>query len=354
MKKTSLYDEHVKLGAKIVDFAGWQMPIQYSGLKQEVLAVRNEAGMFDVSHMGEFLITGPDALKFIDYLVTNDIAGAKTGKAIYSPLCNNEGKILDDLIVYKLSTDKIFVCVNAANIGKDFNWMQAQAKDFNVEFTNLSEQYSLIALQGPKSFELLQKVFPSLQDIEYYSIQEMESDSVLSFVARTGYTGEDGFEIFASHKRIQEVWQQLLDLGVVPCGLGARDVLRLEVCFPLYGNELDETVTPLDCGLKWTVKFDKANFIGKEALKEYSPQFQTIKLTLEKGIPRSEYEVVTENNTKLGFITSGTMSVMTGQGIAMARVGKGNFSDHDIFVNIRGKLYKANKVTKPFVTGGHK
>lgn len=355
MKKTHLYEEHLAQNAKMVDFAGWLMPIQYSGLKQEVLAVREAVGVFDVSHMGEFLVTGEQALEFVDFLVTNDIKNARIGKAIYSPLCNTEGKILDDLIVYKLDPKAIFICVNAANIEKDFSWINQQTKSFNVKLKNLSDKYSLLALQGPKSFEILKKVYPKLEDIEYYSTQVLSGQPTLpSFVARTGYTGEDGFEIFGSHDEIRSVWKKLMELNVAPCGLGARDVLRLEVCFPLYGNELDETVTPLDCGLKWTVKEQKERFVGKEALANYTVKYQSIKIEVEKGIPRAGYDVVLADSTKVGTITSGTMSVMRNLGIALARIEKGSFTDQNIFVNIRGKLYQAQKVTKPFVTGGHK
>ena len=357
MKQTSLFEQHELLGAKMVDFAGWMMPIQYQNLKEEVLAVREDVGVFDVSHMGEFFIQGKDAIKAVDYLVTNDISSAQIGKAIYSPLCRENGTIIDDLIVYKISSDNIMICVNAANIDKDKEWITTQLKKFDVTFKDLSQNYSLLAVQGPKTYSTLKNIDlgANLDDIDYYSLQIENSDSETPIIfARTGYTGEDGFEIFGPHEYIQKVWQQLIEKNVKPCGLGARDVLRLEVCYPLYGNELNDEITPLDAGLKWTTKFSKESFIGKEALTNYTPKYQLIKLYLEKGIARAGYAIENSQGETLGIVTSGTMSVVKSQGIALARVKKGSFTDEDIFVNIRNKQFKAIRTKQPFVTGGHK
>ncbi|MEE2670384.1 MAG: glycine cleavage system aminomethyltransferase GcvT [Bdellovibrionota bacterium] len=356
LKKTSLHQKHLDLQAKMVDFGGWEMPIQYKNLKEEVVAVRENAGVFDVSHMGEFYITGKDALNFIDYAVTNDIKAANNGKAVYSPLCDSNGKIIDDLIVYKISEQEIFVCVNAANIDKDFQALESIKAKFDCELKNLSADYSLLALQGPKSFELLKSIVDEVQDIEYYSIQLLETiKDQKSFIARTGYTGEDGFEIFGSHEFIANLWGKLIDAGVEPCGLGSRDVLRLEVCFPLYGNELNQDITPLDAGLKWTVKMNKEDFVGKSALESYAAKYQLVKLSLDKGIPRAGYEVENEKGESIGVITSGTQSVVLKKGIALARVDKNLYQDSEkLNINIRGKLYPAEINKKPFVTGGHK
>jgi aminomethyltransferase len=357
MNKTSLHENHQKLGAKLVDFAGWEMPIQYQNLKEEVLAVRNKVGVFDVSHMGEFFVTGPDAVKAVDYLVTNDIAGAQIGKAVYSPLCREDGTIIDDLIVYKITETKIMICVNAANIEKDRNWIEKNLSQYNVSFSDKSESYSLLAVQGPDTYSVLNKINleADLKDIEYYSLQIENADSDTPIIfARTGYTGEDGFEVFGPHEYIKSIWNQLMDNGVQPCGLGSRDVLRLEVCYPLYGNELNDEVTPLDAALKWTVKMDKEDFIGKAALNDYQSKYQLVKLVMDKGIARAGYPVETEDGQALGEITSGTMSVVTGKGIALARLKKGSFTDDNIFVNIRGRKYKANRTKQPFVSGGHK
>ncbi|MBD66815.1 MAG: glycine cleavage system protein T [Halobacteriovoraceae bacterium] len=355
--QTALYNQHLNLGAKMVDFAGWQMPIQYKNLKEEVKAIRESVGVFDVSHMGEFFIRGNDALKFVDYMVTNDIAGAQIGKAIYSPLCREDGTIIDDLIVYKLANDEILICVNASNIEKDFQWFEKHVQDFDCQLKNESDEYSLLALQGPKSFEVLSKCDLGFQvnDIEYYSIQAHDANGSKTLIARTGYTGEDGFEIFGPHDLIKNLWNQLMELNVMPCGLGARDVLRLEVCYPLYGHELTDEITPLDCGLKWTVKLKKENFIGKTFLESYQPKYQLLKLVLDKGIPRDHYVVEDENGNQLGEVTSGTMSVILGKGIALARVEKKLYSeDMKINVDIRGRKYMAQVTKKPFVVGGHK
>lgn len=349
--KTHLYDEHVKLNAKIVPFAGWDMPVQYTSVKDEVNAVRQNVGMFDVSHMGEFFVTGPDALKFVDYLLTNDIVSADNGKAIYSPLCRDNGTVIDDLIVYKFSSERILICVNASNIDKDFTWMKSKLSGFNCELTNRSSDYSLIALQGPKSFEVLKKAFPELADIEYYSVTEIGS----FIFARTGYTGEDGFEIFGTHNEIKELWSKFLSLGVVPCGLASRDVLRLEVCYPLYGHELNDELTPYDATLGWTVKGAKEKFIGKEALASKPAKFKLVKLQLEKGIPRDGYSVVNAKGEVIGVVSSGTMSVTTNKGIALARIEIDKVPADDVFlVDIRNKHYEAQLFKKPFVTGGHK
>ncbi len=349
--KTRLYDEHLKLNAKIVPFAGWDMPVQYTSVKDEVIAVRQNVGMFDVSHMGEFLVTGPDALKFVNYILTNDITLAENGKAIYSPLCREDGTIIDDLIVYKFSEDRIFICVNASNIDKDFSWMQSKLSGFNCELVNKSDEYSLIAVQGPKTFEVLKSIFTDLEDIEYYSVLEKGN----FIFARTGYTGEDGFEVFGTHEEIIKLWQQLLDKGVTPCGLASRDVLRLEVCFPLYGNELSDEVTPYDASLGWTVKLAKENFIGKEALSPKPVKYKLVKLMLEKGIPRDGYPVVNGAGEVIGVVTSGTMSVALGKGIALARIDIDKVPADDVFlIDIRNKHYPTTLIKKSFVTGGHK
>lgn len=349
--KTHLYDEHVKLNAKIVPFAGWDMPVQYTSVKEEVMAVRSAVGMFDVSHMGEFFVTGPDASKFANYLLTNDILAAEAGKAIYSPLCREDGTVIDDLIVYKFSNERLLICVNASNIEKDFTWMQSKIAGFNCELINKSNDYSLIAVQGPKTYETLKNVFPELEDISYFSV--IESGSFI--FARTGYTGEDGFEVFGSHQDIIDLWSKLLSQGVTPCGLASRDVLRLEVCFPLYGHELDNNATPYDAALGWTVKLNKENFIGKDALSQKPAKYKLVKLMLDKGIPRDGYPVVNAQGESIGVVTSGTMSVTINKGIALARIEVDKVPSDDIFfIDIRNKHYPAQLTKKSFVTGGHK
>lgn len=353
--RTQLYDEHVKLGAKIVPFAGWVMPVQYTSVKDEVLAVRSSAGLFDVSHMGEFFIEGKDAEAFADYLVTNDILSAPTGKAVYSPLCREDGTVIDDLIVYKLAPGRVMICVNASNIEKDFSWMKSKHTGFECSLTNLSNIFSLLALQGPKSFELLKPLIQGLPDMEYYSVFEANLGDSPVIIARTGYTGEDGFEIFGHHHTIKVLWQQLTAKGAIPCGLASRDVLRLEVCYPLYGHELSDEVNPYDAGLGWTVKGQKTKFIGKEALADKPSKYKLVKLKLDRGIPREGYPVLNAQNEVIGSVTSGTMSVVLNKGVALARIQIDKAPKDEVFlIDIRNKMYPAQQVKKPFVTGGHK
>lgn len=356
LKKTSLHEEHLALHAKMAPFAGFDMPLQYSSVKEEVLAVRENAGVFDVSHMGEFFVTGPDAVKFVDFLITNDFKNAEMLKAVYSPLCREDGTIVDDLIAYKLEQERILICVNASNIEKDWNWMTSKLNGFNCKMENHSDNYSLLAVQGPK-VELILKnlnVLPD-KDFPYYSIRELNFGNEKIIIARTGYTGEDGFEIFCSHNFAKDLWNKLIFNGVKPCGLAARDVLRLEVCFSLYGHELSDSVTPLDAGLSWTVKTNKESFIGKTALTEGKAKYQLVRLSLERGIPREGYSVLNTAGEKIGQVTSGTMSVVTGKGIALALVEKAkNPADKKYLINIRNTNYEAQLHAKAFVTGGHK
>lgn len=353
--RTHLYEDHAKLGAKLVPFAGWEMPVQYTSVKDETLAVRNGVGVFDVSHMGEFFVEGKDAEKFVDYLVTNDIVGAPMGKAVYSPLCRENGTVIDDLIVYKLAAGRVMICVNASNITKDFDWMKSNHKGFDCTLTNRSDEFSLLALQGPKAFSVLTALVKDLPDIEYYSVFETSFEGSKLIIARTGYTGEDGFEIFGGHSAIKTLWHKFMEKQVVPCGLAARDVLRLEVCYPLYGHELTDEVNPYDAGLGWTVKLAKTNFIGKEVLASKPTSYKLVKLTLDKGIPREGYPVLNAKNEPVGIVTSGTMSVVTNKGIALARIHVDKVPQDEVFsIDIRQKAYPAQIVKKPFVTGGHK
>lgn len=336
----------------MASFAGFEMPLQYTSVKEEALAVRKKVGVFDVSHMGEFICQGKDAVVFVDYLLCNDFASLPVGKALYSPLCNQEGKIIDDLIAYKLTGERVLICVNAGNIKKDWQWIKSHSGGFDITLENISDATNLLAVQGPKSAEVLQKIC-GLKNINapYYGVFE---EGELLF-ARTGYTGEDGFEIFTSKEKVSELWKQLLEAGVVPCGLAARDVLRIEVGFPLYGNELTEKVTPLDVGLKWTVKLETDDFVGKSALQKHQSQTRLIHLSLEKGIPRAGYSILNGKEEEIGRVTSGTMSVMLGKGVCMGLVTASNFSgDEKFFIKIRDKVYSAVQSKRAFVSGGHK
>lgn len=354
--KTALYEKHTALKAKMAPFAGFDMPLQYSSVKEESLAVRNNAGVFDVSHMGEFFVQGKDSVKFVDHMLTNDFAGASVGKAVYSPLCRENGTIIDDLIAYKLEDERVLICVNASNIDKDFQWFQKHVDKFDCSLSNQSQDYSLLALQGPKSEEILRKleIFPAGEFV-YYSAKDVSSPFGELILARTGYTGEDGFEIFGGHEAMANIWDKLLEEDVSPCGLAARDVLRLEVAYPLYGHELSDDWTPLDAGLKWTVQLKKESFIGKEFLETYKPKYRLAKLSLDKGIPREGYEVLNENDDKVGVITSGTMSVTTGKGIGIALIEKDKFPENKSFkIKVRANAIAANYHAKAFVAGGHK
>lgn len=356
LKTLSLENKHQELKAKMAPFAGFNMPLQYSSVKEEVNAVRNEVGVFDVSHMGEFFVEGPDAIRFVDHLITNDFTGAGPLKAVYSPLCRNDGTVIDDLIAYKLDEHKVLICVNASNIDKDWKWIESHSHDFDIKLTNQSEDYSLLAIQGPRTEEIMKKleILPS-EEFPYYSIKEVELQGQTLILARTGYTGEDGFEVFCSNTYAPELWDKLMAADVTPCGLAARDVLRIEVGYPLYGHEIHDEVTPLDSALKWTVKMAKESFIGKAALSEYKPKYRLIKIKLDKGIPREGYPIVLENDEEIGKVTSGTMSVVLGKGVALAHVDPAKFSkETPLFVNIRNKKYSAEFTTKPFVSGGHK
>jgi aminomethyltransferase len=356
LKKTVLLEEHIKLGAKRAPFAGYDMPLQYTSVKEEVLAVRQDCGVFDVSHMCEFMLEGKDAVDFVDYLITNDFKSAPVGKAVYSVLCNNEGRALDDLIAYKLSEQKVLICANASNHQKDWNWISSQVSNYNLKLTDVSNQTALLAVQGPKSMEKLKTIgLANLESKEYYSVTETKYKNHPIIAARTGYTGEDGFEIFCPAEIAITLWTELLELGVVPCGLAARDVLRLEAAFPLYGHELSEELTPLDANLKWVVKLNKDNFIGKSSLLKYEPKKKLVKLCLDKAIPREGYVVMDSLQKEIGTVTSGTHSVMLSKGIAFALIETKLFPEDKIFyINIRGKNYKAEYQTKAFVSGSHK
>lgn len=355
MKHTSLHAEHLELGAKMGPFAGYDMPLQYSGVKNEVLAVRHNAGMFDVSHMGEFWVKGADATRFVDELVTNDFAGAAIGKAVYSPLCRDDGTVIDDLIAYKLASDNILICVNASNIAKDWEWIAARAKNYNIALTDHSEETSLIAVQGPKTVEFLAQL-KLTTDAATYAVATSDSLFGKVIIARTGYTGEDGFEIFCDHAQAKKIWRALNEMGVTPCGLAARDVLRLEACYPLYGHELSDEWTPLDAGLKWTVKDAKPQFVGKQALTDYQPRFKLMKLILDRGIPRDGYPVKNLQGDVIGHVTSGTMSVMLGKGVALALIETKHAPkfEETVNVSIRNQDYAAKVVKDAFLKGVQK
>lgn len=351
MKRTKLYDEHINLGAKMVPFANYEMPIQYSSVKDEIYAVRKSCGVFDVSHMGEFFIEGRDTIEAIDYILPNDFNQLPVGKAMYSPLLDEQGLIIDDLIVYKLSDSKALVCVNAANIQKDFDWISSQVKRFDVQLKDQSDLYSLLAVQGPESVSKLGSIFKNdlnLSSVPTYGVIEAENGII---IARTGYTGEDGFEIFGDHQSIKEIWIKLIESGVKPCGLASRDTLRLEACYPLYGQELNQTLNPFECGLKWTVKMNKESFVGKNALEKPNSKYKLVKFYLEKGIPRTHSKILSSNDESLGEVTSGTFSPIFNKGIGMGLIKNDCINANgDLLIEIRGKKYPATLIKRNFLT----
>lgn len=353
LRKTKLFEEHKKLGAKMVDFAGFEMPVQYQSIIAEHNAVRTNAGIFDVSHMGEFTAGGRDALSYLNYMVPNEIKKIEQpGKGIYTQLCNEHGGTVDDLIIYRLEED-FLVVVNASNIEKDWKWFNDHKSGFNVTLKNVSDNFSLLALQGPKAAEILSNVLDIKPDNlilhKYFEIKKYQS----YLVARTGYTGEDGFEIFIDDpSKTVLIWQEFIKLGAIPCGLGARDTLRLEAAYPLYGHELDDDISPLEAGLSWSVKLDKeSDFIGKEALikqKQEGLKKKIVCLTInDKVIARQGYKVFSKEGIEIGTICSGSHGITVGKPIATAFISLQHAEiGKEVLINIREKMVHAIIVPK--------
>ncbi len=324
-KKTCLYDRHISLNAKMVPFGGFVMPLQYSDIADEHIAVRTTCGVFDVSHMGEVLVTGPEAERFVQHIFTNDIAEAPVGKIYYGMMLHEKGGTVDDLLVYKEADDRFFLVINAANIDKDYAWIVEQSKGFNVITENQSEYYGQLAVQGPQSERVVEEVLGlPCAELVFYTFKKLEVAGETVIISRTGYTGEDGFEIYGSHKFIVAQWDKLIESGrVKPCGLGCRDTLRFEVGLPLYGDELSDEISPIEAGLGIFVKLDKAEFIGKEACAKQKAEGVTRKLVgieLEgRAIPRHGYEVVVADEV-VGTVTTGYNSISTGKSVCMALV----------------------------------
>ncbi|MFY8096215.1 MAG: glycine cleavage system aminomethyltransferase GcvT [Flavobacterium sp.] len=357
MKNTALTAVHEKLGAKMVPFAGYNMPVQYEGVNIEHETVRNGVGVFDVSHMGEFFLKGEHALALIQKVTSNDASKLVDGKAQYSCLPNNEGGIVDDLIVYKIADQHYMLVVNASNIEKDWNWI-AQHNDLGVEMINASEEYSLLAIQGPKAAEAMQSLTSiDLNNMGYYTFQIGEFAGIKDvIVSATGYTGSGGFEIYFKNEDAETVWNKVFEagaaFGIKPIGLAARDTLRLEMGFCLYGNDINDTTSPLEAGLGWITKFDKA-FTNSENLKKQKEAGVSRKLVgfelIERGIPRHDYEIVDADGNVIGIVTSGTQSPSLGKAIGMGYVPT-QFAtvDSEIYIRIRNKDIKAKVVKMPF------
>ncbi len=359
-KKTPLYDEHVKLGGKIVDYAGWFLPVQYEGLIPEHEAVRNAAGIFDVSHMGVVMVKGKDALPYLQYLFTNDLSKAEVNQVMYTMMCYPDGGVVDDLLAYKFSDDEYLLVINAANTDKDIKWMIDNKKDFNIIIENISDQTSIMAVQGPSAEKILQQ----LTDFDLSSLKPNTFERNVTFagkeclISRTGYTGEDGFEVYAKAEDTVEIWNKILEAGkeygLKPAGLGARDTLRFEASMPLYGNEISEDINPLEAGLKFFVKLDKAeDFIGKEALNKQWNEGLKRKLVgfelLGRGIPRDGYEVQ-KDGKKIGHVTTGYMSPTLKKSIGNALIDiKEAELGNEIDIMIRNKPVKAKIIDRRFL-----
>jgi len=358
LKKTALYQKHIELGAKMVLFAGYEMPVSYSGVNDEHLTVRNAVGIFDVSHMGEFVIKGNKALDLIQLVTTNDASKLVDKRVQYSCMTNSDGGIVDDLLVYRWSETEYYLVVNASNIEKDWNWIK-QHNTFGAEMQNISDEMSLFAVQGPKAIHTLQKLTNiPLDKIPYYHFDKGTMAGISDvIISNTGYTGAGGFEIYVWNKDAEKMWDAIIEagkeFGIKPCGLGARDTLRLEMGFCLYGNDINDTTTPIEAGLSWITKFTK-DFIAKDILLQQKEKGVSKKLVgfemIERGIPRQHYPIVDANGNTIGEVTSGTQSPSLNKAIGMGYV-KTEFSkpDTEIFILIREKPIKAKVVTLPFL-----
>ena len=342
--KTPFYDIHRSLGAKMLSFHGWEMPLQYSGIIDEHINTRTNVGLFDVSHMGRFEVKGSDAYDCLQTLVTNDISKLNDHQALYSPICHNNGGIIDDLIIYMINREKFLVVVNASNREKDLDWIVKHSKSAVVE--NISDKTALLALQGPLAQKILDKTIAgaNLDQLKPFDVVITNIFGIECMISRTGYTGEDGFEIFFDSSKI-DIWDKLIELGsrfnIKPAGLGARDTLRLEAGLMLYGNDINESTTPLDVPLKWTVKFEKKEFIGKEALLTQQINRKLVGFeVLEKRIARHGNEVLMDSE-KVGFVTSGSFSPTVKKSIGFCFVPIYVSPNQLIEINIGGKLYKA-------------
>lgn len=358
LKRTPLYEAHKRLGGKLVGFAGWELPVQFSGIIAEHNAVRQAAGIFDVSHMGEIFVTGPEAEAALNFLTCNDVRALYDGRAQYSAITNEKGGVVDDIIVYRFSREKYLLCVNASNISRDFDWLVKHNR-FNAKFENKSQEYGQIAVQGPKAAGIVAKLLgrPEILDVKYYHFAESEFAGVPLILARTGYTGEDGFEIFCPAAETEKIWSGLIEVGepegLKPCGLGARDSLRLEAAFPLHGHELSEDVSAIESGLGWVVKTDKGDFIGREALiaqrENGSPRSLIGFFVTDPGIVREKEKVFSADGREIGITTSGTKTPTINRALGLALVASNEAKvGANICVEVRGRKLNCEIVKRPF------
>ena len=358
LKKTPLNAAHRELGGKMVDFGGWDMPVQYpAGVIEEHMATRTRAGLFDVSHMGEIWVEGADAILFINRITTNDVTQLVDGQAHYSALTNDKGGVVDDLLVYRFDQDKLLLVVNAGTTDKDWDWITSHKKDENVTLTNASADYCQIAVQGPEAIGILKTLTDTnLDEIKYYHFTTGRVDGVESIISRTGYTGEDGFEVYADAKSAEQLWQKILDagdsVGILPCGLAARNTLRLESAMSLYGHELSDDITPLEAGLGWITKLKKGDFIGSDALKQKKETGLTRKIVgfemTQPGIARDGHDVFIDEK-RVGYVTSGSPAPFLKKNIGLAFLPI-EFANEgqEIKIDVRGKHLSAKVVPTPF------
>lgn len=352
-KRTCLYDRHVALGALMQPFGGFDMPIQYSSIIEEHNAVRQHCGVFDVSHMGETFISGEDAERFVNHIFTNDVTGAPIGQIFYGMMCYPDGGTVDDLLVYKMGEQLYFLVINAANIDKDVEWIMTSAEGFNVNIDHCSERYGQLAVQGPEAETVMEEVLQiPCKDLVFYTAKTLNVDGVEVIVSRTGYTGEDGFEIYGSHEYIVNQWDKLMESGrCKPCGLGCRDTLRFEVGLPLYGDELSQDISPVMAGFSMFCKFDKPEFIGKEALLKQKTEGVARRLRGlmldDRAVPRHGYKVL-KDGVEVGEVTTGYRLISVDQSCAVALVDSSLKLGDRVEVQIRKKTFPATIVKKKF------
>jgi aminomethyltransferase len=358
MKLTALNHVHRALGAKMVPFAGYDMPVLYKNLIQEHHAVRNAVGVFDVSHMGEVFITGDKAFDLVQYMTSNDVSALSDGRVQYSCMPNDQGGIVDDLLVYRFASDKYFLVINASNIEKDLAWMHKQNEKFGATIENKSDDYSLLAIQGPKAIAALQKLTEvNLSEIPYYHFTEGVLANMHMIISNTGYTGAGGFELYVKNNEVETLWNAVMDagaeFGIEPCGLGARDTLRLEKGFCLYGNDINDETSPIEAGLGWITKFNNPFHMSEHHLeiKNNKPSKKLVGFELiDRGIPRQHYPICTADGSVIGEVTSGTMSPTLNKAIGMGYVTSENSAaGSEIYIEVRGKLLKAQVVKIPFL-----
>ncbi|MCK4552294.1 MAG: glycine cleavage system aminomethyltransferase GcvT [Tenericutes bacterium] len=360
IKKTCLYDEHVKLNAKMEEFAGYEMPIVYTSIKEEHESIRQNVGMFDVSHMGEFIIKGPEATNFVNHVFTNEIISKENGSVTYGMMCYENGTIVDDLLVYKINDFEYLFVVNASNIAKDYSWVIEQTEDFDVTINNVSSEYSEIAIQGPNAEAAVKALLNiNLDDLKFFYFGNFEYGNHSLLISRTGYTGEDGFEIYAYSDAILEIWRKFVEGDVTPCGLGSRDTLRFEAALPLYGHEMSDKITPLEAGLKFFTKIDSEfDFLGKAALLKQKETGLTRRVVgvelIKRSIPRANYPVYV-GEQEVGYVTTGYLSVTLNKPIALAMIDRPfTKKGTEIQIKIRNKMFPGFIRDKKFLKKNYK